>query len=96
MNESANERRRGRTNAHTNETTNERIGKRTEARKNECAYERKHRAAPCASVFRPFGAGRLDVGFGDLAPKSAYIRAFVATHSNAGFRLWIMALVEAV
>ena len=47
-----NGRRRGRREARVHERTN--------ARTDEYANERKHRATPCARVFRPFRAGRLD------------------------------------
>ena len=37
----------------------------TSEKMNERTNERIHRAAPCARVFRPFRAGRLDVDLGD-------------------------------
>ena len=56
------------TNAQTNECTNARTDECANARTDECAGartdERKHRAAPCARVFRPFRAGRLDANDG--------------------------------
>ena len=63
------------TNAQTNECTNARtdgregarMRERTNARTDEYANERKHRATPCARVFRPFRAGRLYANADNLA-----------------------------
>ena len=59
------------TNAQTNECTNVRTDECANARTDECAGartdERKHRATPCARVFRPFRAGRLYANADNLA-----------------------------
>jgi hypothetical protein len=48
-----------------------------------CGADAQHRAAPCALVLRPFGAGRLGAYRGQFRPENKNIRAIVSNLSNS-------------